>query len=120
MTTKRKTKKPGELKGKARLRSEIVELTRDMHAVGLLGDDDVTKTTLKMLGPDALPGAAPLTGKDIVSIREQARMSQAVFARVIDVSIGTLSKWERDEIKPRGPARRLLQIIKAKGVAAVL
>lgn len=116
--TKPKTKRP--LKGKARLRAEIVELTEDMHAAGLVSADEVRKTTLKMLGPDALPGAAQLSGKDIISIREQARMSQAVFARVLDVSPGTLSKWERDEIAPRGPARRLLQIIKAKGVAAVM
>ncbi len=115
---KSKTKRP--LKGKARLRAEIVELTEDMHAVGLVSADEVRKTTLKMLGPDALPEAARFSGKDIVSIREQARMSQAVFARVLDVSIGTLSKWERDEIAPRGPARRLLQIIRAKGVAAVM
>ena len=46
-------------------------------------------------------------------------MSQAVFARLRDVSTGTLSKWQRGEIKPRGPAGRLLQIIKVKGVVVV-
>lgn len=117
--TKAKTIKRS-LTGKARMRAELVELTQDMHAAGIVSADDVRKTTLKMLGPDALPGAARLSGKDIVSIREQAHMSQAVFARLLAVSTGTLSKWERDEIAPRGPARRLLQIIKAKGVAAVI
>ena len=43
-------------------------------------------------------------------------MSQAVFARLLDVSTGTLSKWERGQLKPRGPARRLLHIIKRKGI----
>ena len=108
-----------ELTGKARLRAELVELTQDMHAAGLVNDEELAKTTLRMLGPDALPRASPMTGKQIVSIREQANMSQAVFARLLDVTTGTLSKWERGEIAPRGPARRLLQIIKAKGVDAV-
>lgn len=108
------------LTGNARMRAELVELTQDMHSAGLVSADDVRKTTLKMLGPDALPGTARLSGKDILAIREQAHMSQAVFARLLAVSTGTLSKWERDEIAPRGPARRLLQIIKAKGVAAVI
>ena len=100
--------------------AELVELTEDMHVAGLVSADDVRMTTLKMLGPDALPGAKQMSGHDIVTIREQARMSQAVFSRLLSVSTGTLSKWERDEIQPRGPARRLLQIIKAKGVAAVM
>ena len=117
MTKTKTPKKP--LTGKARMRAELVELTEDMHAAGLVSADEVRKTTLKMLGPDALPEARSLSGRDIVSIREQAHMSQAVFARLLSVSTGTLSKWERDEIQPRGPARRLLQIIKAKGVAAV-
>jgi hypothetical protein len=50
----------------------------------------------------------------------ESRVSQVVFARLLDVSTGTLSKWERGRLKPRGPAGRLLHIIKNKGIAAVL
>ena len=114
-----KSKPKAALTGKQRMRAEIVEITRDMHAVGLVDAAELKKTTLKMLGPDALPGAANMTGREIMSIREQAQMSQAVFARLIDVSTSTLSKWERDEQHPSGPARRLLQIIRAKGVNVV-
>jgi putative transcriptional regulator len=60
-----------------------------------------------------------MTGKEIAALREAANMSQAVFAQVLAVSKGTLSKWERGEIAPRDPARRLLQVIKAQGVEAV-
>ena len=124
MTTKQKAKgkadlKGAALKGRARMRAEIVEATQGLYAVGLVSDDALAKTTLRMLGPDALPKAAALSAQEIVTIREQACMSQAVFALLLAVSTGTLSKWERGEITPRGPARRLLQIIKAKGVDAV-
>jgi putative transcriptional regulator len=47
-------------------------------------------------------------------------MSQAKFARLLDVSTGTLSKWERGQLKPRGPAGRLLRLIERKGVEGVL
>lgn len=119
MTKTLKEKGKAQLTGKARMRAELVELTEDMHAVGLVSDDEMEKTTLRMLGPDALPRTKPVKPGEIVSIREQARMSQAVFARLLDVSTGTLSKWERGEQHPRGPARRLLQIIKARGVDAI-
>lgn len=116
---KRKGKGKDELTGKARLRAELVEMTAGMHGAGLVSADELAKTTLRMLGPDALPRAKVLEPHEIVAIRERARMSQAVFARVLDVTVSTLTKWERGEIKPRGPARRLLQIIRVKGVEAV-
>jgi putative transcriptional regulator len=64
--------------------------------------------------------ALPPSPREIVAIRVAARMSQSVFARLLDVSTGTLSKWERGEIKPRGPAGRLLHVIKHKGIDAIL
>ncbi len=105
---------------KTRMRGEVVEATRMLNKHGVVSDSDLHKTTMRMLGPDALPGAAELAGRDILSIREGAQMSQAVFARLLDVSPGTLSKWERDELKPRGPARRLLQVIRDKGVDVIM
>ena len=47
-------------------------------------------------------------------------MSQAVFARFLNVAISTLSQWEREEKRPRGAAARLLAIVNQKGIAAVL
>lgn len=98
------------------MRAEIVEVTKTLHKFGKVSDEDLKQTTLRMLGPGSMPKPPLLTSKQIVAIRESERMSQAVFARVLGVSTGTLSKWERGEQNPSGPARRLLQIIKAKGV----
>ena len=119
MTKIPKGKGSTESKGQTRMRAEIVESARDLGTVGLMDPKTVEKITVRMLGPDALPGAVAVSSKQIIAIREQAQMSQAVFARLLSVSTGTLSKWERGEIKPRGPARRLLQIIKARGVGVV-
>ena len=120
MTTRRKQKSSVEPKGKARIRAEISETAQDLAAGGLMRKDEADKITLRMLGPDALPGASALAPAEIVSIREHERMSQAVFARLLDVTTSTLSKWERGEVAPRGPARRLLMVIRAQGAEAVL
>ena len=75
-----KTKAPSELKGKARLRSEIVEMKRDQHALGMVSDAELEKTTIRMLGRDALPRVTGLSPKEIVKVREQVGVSQAVLA----------------------------------------
>lgn len=38
-------------------------------------------------------------------------MSQPVFGRVLDVSPETLKGWEQGRKRPRGPVRRLLQVM---------
>ena len=120
MTSKTKVKVKASLKGKARVRSEISEIAQDFADGGLMPRSEANKITLRMLGPDGVPGSIEVTAKDIVAIREREHMSQAVFARLLDVTTGTLSKWERGEISPRGPARRLLLVIKAQGADALL
>ena len=62
----------------------------------------------------------PPSGREIVALRQKANMSQAVFARILNVGTSTLSQWEREEKRPRGAAARLLAIVRAKGVQAIL
>lgn len=44
-------------------------------------------------------------------IRALTKLSQAKFARVIDVDLGTLQNWEQGRRNPTGPARALLRAI---------
>ncbi|MSO77768.1 MAG: helix-turn-helix domain-containing protein [Alphaproteobacteria bacterium] len=114
MATKAKSK--AELKGKARMRSEIVEAMRGLHKVGAVGDGELAKTTLRMLGRDALPKVADLSPAQIVKLREQAGVSQAVMAGFLNVAVNTVSQWERGERRPTGAALKLLQIVKRGGI----
>ena len=91
-----------------------------LHRLGALSDEEHQKITMRDMAISKLERSPPPTKEEIIAIREKVRMSQAVFARLLDVSTGTLSKWERGELNPRGPAARLLQIIKTKGLAGVL
>ncbi len=58
MTTKKKPKR--ELSDKARLRLEIVEMVKGQHHLGMVSDEELAQTTIRMLGRDALPKVAPL------------------------------------------------------------
>ena len=53
MATKRKA--TGEPRGKSRIRAEIIEATRGLHKIGVVSDAELEKTTLAMLGREALP-----------------------------------------------------------------
>jgi putative transcriptional regulator len=56
----------------------------------------------------------------IKRIRNQAKVSQAVFAAVLNTSVSTVQKWEIGEKKPSGPSLKLLNLIQRKGLEAVL
>ena len=115
----RKSKAKGELKGKARMRSEIVEAMRGLHKIGAVSDAELEKTTLRMLGRDALPKVADLSPSEIVEVRERAGVSQAVLAGFLNVAVNTVSQWERGERKPTGAALKLLHVVKRSGIEAL-
>jgi putative transcriptional regulator len=70
------------------------------HAKGAL--------TLKTVNvPDAPP---EIDAKTLVALREQAEMSQAVFARVLYVATKTEQSWEQGIRVPSRASRRLIHI----------
>ena len=114
--TKATTKTKTELKGRARLRADIVEMVRDQHALGMASDAELTRTTMRMLGRDALPKVAPLSPAEIVRVRERAGVSQSVLAGYLNVGVTTVSQWERGARRPTGTALKLLHVVKTKGL----
>ena len=44
-------------------------------------------------------------------VRAATGLSQAKFAKVIDVQVGTLRNWEQGRREPTGPAKALLRAI---------
>jgi putative transcriptional regulator len=115
----RRGKVRGELKGKVRLRSEIVEAVRGLHKIGAVDDAEFEKTTLRMLGRDALPKVDGFSPSEIAKLRERAGVSQAVLAGFLNVAVNTVSQWERGERKPTGAALKLLNVVKRNGVEAL-
>lgn len=47
----------------------------------------------------------------VKEIRSATGLSQAKFAKVIHVEIGTLRNWEQGRREPTGPAKALLRVL---------
>ena len=106
--------------GAQRMRAEINEAAEGLHRAGIVSAATRAKVTARDVDMAQLPRVEAPSGAEIVAMRSRANMSQAVFARFLNVATSTLSQWERGEKRPRGAAARLLIIVKQKGVAAVL
>jgi putative transcriptional regulator len=62
----------------------------------------------------------PISGQEIRSIRESAHLSQAAFARFLNLTVGYVSQLERGTKQPKGPALALLNVMRRKGFEAIL
>jgi putative transcriptional regulator len=109
-----KNKKP------SRLTKALLETAEDMHRGGLLDEAAYAKITMRHLDAGKRAEPEPLTGEDIRAIREKAHMSQSVFAHHLNVTAGYISQLERGAKRPKGPALVLLDVIRRKGIEAIL
>ena len=48
--------------------------------------------------------------EDVKKLREGMKLSQARFAAMLGISVGTLRNWEQGRRRPEGPARALLRV----------
>jgi putative transcriptional regulator len=66
-----------------------------------------------------LTPVAPLTPHEIQALREREHVSQTVFANYLNVTPNLVSKWERGEKRPSGPALKLLSLVERHGLGVV-
>ena len=104
----------------SRLTKALLETADNMRRAGIMDDMTHAKITLRHLGDKASAATKPISGDEIRSLREQAHMSQAVFARYLNLTVGYVSQLERGAKRPTGPALALLNMIRRKGIEAIL
>lgn len=63
-----------------------------------------------------VPPVAPLRPSDIKRIREKSRVSQGVFAALLNTSVSTAQKWEMGQQRPTGRALKLLHVVLNNGL----
>ncbi|HLJ01372.1 MAG TPA: helix-turn-helix domain-containing protein [Bradyrhizobium sp.] len=115
-----KTKASRAKKSHSRLTQELLETARDMRASGIITEAAHEKITLRHTRKAAPAAAVTLTGREIKALREAANLSQAVFARYLHLTTGYVSQLERGAKRPTGPALVLLDVIRRKGIEAIL
>ncbi len=102
------------------LAEALLETAEGMHRIGVMDDAAYRKITIRHLGPDAPHTAEPISGDEIRAMREKANLSQAAFARYLNLTVGYISQLERGTKQPKGPALTLLNVIRRKGLEAIL
>jgi len=100
---------------KSKILASVHEAMADAHDVGV-----IDKKTLREFDASCLTPVEKLTAKDVAALREREGVSQAVMARHLNVAVKLIGEWERGEKRPSGPSLKLLALIKAKGLEAIL
>jgi putative transcriptional regulator len=97
-----------------RVSADLLDTAQDIAALGIL-----TKPALARIKTLTLDVPPTYTSEHV---SRKARMSQAVFARMLNVSVSTVQKWEAPAAHkhPSGAAAKLLQVIERKGIEAVV
>lgn len=111
MTTKRKP---------SRLGKAIADMAEDQYRSGIMDAETFEKITIRHLGEKPVLTAKPISADQIREAREQGRLSQAAFARYLNVTTGFVSQLERGTKTAKGPILALLNVIRHKGIEAIL
>ena len=102
-------------KTKSTILEAVHETAKGLHKVGVL--DQVTLREFDRL---CLPPIELLGPEQIKQIREATRVSQAVFAAILNTSVSTVQKWEIGQKRPTGTALKLLHLVQKRGLEAVV
>ncbi len=97
--------------------NEIVKLDGRWDLEEAASVPGITKREMARL---RLPPKRVFTAEDVRRIRAATRLSQPVFAAVLNVGKSTVAQWEQGVKKPSASAVRLLDIIDRKGVDTIL
>ena len=97
----------------------ILEIVEDLRG-GAVSEESADKITMRILGEAARAKPEPLGPDEVRALRERARMSQAVFACVLNVTPGYVAQIERGAKRATGAALAMLHVIRRKGIEAVL
>jgi putative transcriptional regulator len=104
----------------SRMQRAILETAEDMKQGGLMNDAVYQRITLRLLPESERAIEIPVpSAEDIRAMREKANLSQALFARRLNLTAGYISQLERGVKTPKGPALVLLNLIRKRGIDAI-
>ena len=82
-----------------------------MHEIGI-----ADKQTMARLDDLCLPEIHIFQSQEIKALREKLGVSQPVFARYLNTTKSTVSKWEQGDKHPSGIAQKLLNVVADQGL----
>jgi putative transcriptional regulator len=93
----------------------VHESAKSLYEAGLM---DVV--TMHEFDSMCLSPVKKLSPTEIKKIRLREKLSQPVFAHVLNVSSAAVKQWEIGEKHPGGAALKLLNLVAEKGVGVVI
>jgi DNA-binding transcriptional regulator YiaG len=115
LSTRQSTKKSCRFR-RGLTQAPLLRVLHGLHAAGLFTGTDGEGAHLGTKPT----GSKPISGDEIRSLRKYARLSQAVFARYLNLTVGYVSQLELGSKRPTGPALVSLSVIRCRGIEAIL
>jgi putative transcriptional regulator len=111
------TRTRGKVKKSIRRRRVADEIMAGMRELQRMMDDGKTPQQMFTVKVIDIPEPGKYTETKVRELRDSLRVSQAVFAHLLGVSLVLVKSWERGVREPSPMARRLLDTIKADPAA---
>lgn len=100
---------------KERLDEAIDEMAIALYDIGAI--DGITLRDLSSL---KIPPVKDLAAHDIKMLRLSQKVSQSVFAKLLNISVHTVRDWEQGKKHPHGASLKLLNIVANNGLAILV
>lgn len=93
-----------------RAHDAIVEMAASLYKAGVIDEVELNGFTIR------IPKLKKFNEKEIKRIRLKTKVNQAVFAKLLNISLGTIRRWERGDSHPVGASLKLLDLVFIHGV----
>ena len=88
-------------------------IEEELNNVAKVKDISVTLQEFNKL---KYPQPKSYSSRKVSAVRKKLKVSQAVFAHLLNVKTTTVQKWERGINSPNGASARLLELFEKKGI----
>lgn len=106
---------PATTKARSPILDAVHEGARDLHSAGF-----IDMRTMREYDALCLAPVPQYSSAKIRALRARHRISQAVFATVLNTSLSTVRQWEIGEKRPSGPSLKLLNLLDKKGLEVLI
>ncbi|MDV5140202.1 MULTISPECIES: helix-turn-helix domain-containing protein [Yersiniaceae] len=99
---------------------QLHEMAQAFNKSGTVSDETVEFIGSRLKAQqlrEKMPKPEEMDGTAIRALRDQLHISQSMLAYTLNMSVESVSKWERGEKKPNGAALRMLDILRRKGLS---
>jgi putative transcriptional regulator len=99
----------------SKILASVHETALDLHAAGF-----IDMRSMKSYDALCLAPIPDYSSKKIRALRVRHKLSQAVFASVLNTSLSTVRQWEIGDKHPSGPSLKLLSLLDKKGLGVLI